>query len=231
MSEAEAIFLKPASRQNLSESISDSLRDAIFGGLFRPGQRLAEAQLASSLKVSRAPVREALTFLEQEGLVSRTPSGGTTVSHLSRQDVDEICTLRAPLETMAARLAIAHATDETWDELQANLKATERVSDARQLAQLDLEFHEIIVRAAKHGRLLASWQNLRSQIRLIMVQRNRADSNSRRGTVEGHRELFDALRAHDADRAASLLEFHLNAQHEWFVKSFTDTDDLGPERL
>src|SRR5580700_3667557 len=121
MSETESAFLKPATRQNLSDSITDSLRDAIFGGHFRPGQRLAEAQLATSLKVSRAPVREALSFLEQEGLVSRMPSGGTTVSHLSRQDVDEICTLRAPLEVLAVRLAIAHGTDDTWAQLKANL--------------------------------------------------------------------------------------------------------------
>jgi DNA-binding GntR family transcriptional regulator len=223
MSGDASIVLKPATRQNLSDSITESLRDAIFGGLFRPGQRLAEAQLASSLKVSRAPVREALTSLEQEGLVCRAPSGSTTVSHLSRQDVDEICTLRAPLEVLAVKLAIANGSPTAWAELKANLKATEKVDDPRQLAQLDLEFHELIVRAANHGRLLSSWSNLRSQIRLIMVQRNQADVTSRRGTVQGHRELVDAIVARDPARAAALLEFHLNAQHEWFIKSFTDT--------
>jgi DNA-binding GntR family transcriptional regulator len=222
MSEAAAIVLKPATRQNLSGSITDSLRDAIFGGLFQPGQRLPEAQLATSLKVSRAPVREALTFLEQEGLVSRTPSGGTTVSHLSRKDVDEICTLRVPLEALAVQMAIANGTESDWASLTANLKATEKVNDPGQLAQLDLEFHEVIVRAANHGRLLSSWLNLRSQIRLIMVQRNQADATSREGTVHGHRELFDVIQAGDADRAVTLLKYHLNAQHEWFIKSFTN---------
>ncbi|HEX4132293.1 MAG TPA: GntR family transcriptional regulator [Pirellulales bacterium] len=229
MSEAAFIDLKPATRQNLSDSITDSLRDAIFGGLFRPGQRLAEAQLASSLKVSRAPVREALSFLEQEGLVRRSPSGGTTVSHLSRSDVDEICTLRTPLEVLAMRLAVVNRTEKVLAELTANLKATERVSDPQQLAQLDLEFHEIVVRAAGHSRLLSSWLNLRSQIRLIMTQRNQSDSTSREGTVHGHLELFEAIQAHDADRAAALLEFHLNAQHQWFITSFTDIDVLDSE--
>jgi DNA-binding GntR family transcriptional regulator len=231
MPESESAFLKPASRQNLSDSITESLRDAIFGGHFRPGERLAEAQLATRLKVSRAPVREALTSLEQEGLVSRTPSGGTTVSRLSRRDVDEICTLRTPLEALAVRLAIAHASESTWADLKANLKSTEKVTDPKRLAQLDLEFHEIIVRAANHGRLLASWLNLRSQIRLLMVQRNRTDAGSFEGTVHGHRELVEAILAHDSARATSLLEYYLKAQHEWFVKSFTETDDVESTRL
>lgn len=229
MSETDVIPLKPATRQNLSDSITDSLRDAIFDGRFRPGQRLAEAQLANTLKVSRAPVREALSFLQQEGLVSRTPSGGTTVSDLTRQDVDEICTLRAPLETLAVRLAIANGTHAAWADLKANLKATETVSDPRKLAQVDLEFHEIIVRAANHGRLLSSWLNLRSQIRLVMVQRNQSDANSHAGTVQGHRELFDAIAAGDPARAVELLKFHLTAQHEWFVRSFFDADSVESE--
>jgi DNA-binding GntR family transcriptional regulator len=231
MSETESAFLKPASRQNLSDSITDSLRDAIFGGHFRPGQRLAEAQLASSLKVSRAPVREALSFLQQEGLVSRTPSGGTTVNHLSRQDVDEICTLRAPLEVLAMRLAIVKGTEADWEKLTANLRATEKVGEPRQLAQLDLEFHEVIVRAAKHGRLLSSWLNLRSQIRLIMMQRNQADETSRQGTVQGHRELVEAIQTRNSARAVALMEFHLNAQHEWFIRSFTDMDGAVSEAM
>src|SRR5439155_24684722 len=104
------LALRPATRQTLGEHVADSLREAIFGGLFQPGQRLAEASLASTLKVSRAPVREALASLEQEGLVSRTTNRGTTVISLSRTDVEEICSLRLPLEILAVQQAIEHGT-------------------------------------------------------------------------------------------------------------------------
>jgi DNA-binding GntR family transcriptional regulator len=218
--------LKPATRQTLADSITESLRDAIFGGLFKPGQRLAEAQLASSLKVSRAPVREALASLEQEGLVSRKASGATTVAHLCRADVDEICSLRAPLEVLAVRLAIAQGTEAHWAELAANIQATEKINDPQQLAQKDLEFHEAIVRAADHGRLLASWLNLRSQIRLIMVQRNLTDADSRRGTVQGHKELLKAIQARNAAEAVAVLEHHLHRQHEWISASFGSEMEL-----
>jgi DNA-binding GntR family transcriptional regulator len=222
MSQLASLTLKPATRQTLADSITESLRDAIFGGLFKPGQRLAEAQLATSLKVSRAPVREALASLEQEGLVNRTPSGGTTVAHLSRHDIEEICTLRQPLEVLAVRLAVVRGSDDDWAGLAANIRATEKITDPQQLAQMDLEFHEGIVRAAGHGRLLSSWLNLRSQIRLIMVQRNLTDADSRRGTVQGHQELFKAIRAGDADGAVAVLEHHLRRQHEWIVNSSAD---------
>jgi DNA-binding GntR family transcriptional regulator len=68
--------LRPATRQTLGANVAESLREAIFGGVFKPGQRLAEAPIASTLKVSRAPVREALASLEQEGLVSRASNRG-----------------------------------------------------------------------------------------------------------------------------------------------------------
>src|SRR5437588_782808 len=114
MSELASLALKPATRQTLADSIAHSLRDAIFEGLFKPGQRLAEAVLASSLKVSRAPVREALASLEQEGLVSRAANGGTTVTRLAVHDIEEICSLRQPLEVLAVRLAAARGTGADW---------------------------------------------------------------------------------------------------------------------
>ena len=128
------------------------------------------------------------------------------------------------------RLAIASGTEAAWAELKANLKATEKVSDPRQLAQLDLEFHEVIVRAANHGRLLSSWLNLRLQIRLIMMQRNQADVTSRQGTVHGHRELVDAIVARDPAHHCP-PDSPERAEHEWFIKSFTDVDIVDSETV
>jgi len=216
--------LKPVTRQNLSESITGSLRNAIFAGMFMPGQRLAEAQLAGQLKVSRAPIREALALLEQEGLVHRSPSGGATVSRLSRQDADEICTLRGTLEILALRLAMDRGTETMIAELAANIRETERAADPQQLAQLDLHFHEIILRAAGNGRVLSTWMNLRSQIQLIMVQKNVVDANSPRSTLVAHRAVLAAVQAGNADGAVALVERQLQSQHAWIANSFEVAD-------
>jgi DNA-binding GntR family transcriptional regulator len=220
MTEAVLFNLTLPMRQTLADSIAQSLRDAILGGQFRPGQRLAEGQLADSLKVSRAPVREALACLEREGLIIRRPGGTTTVTCLVRKDVEEICSLRVSLESLAVRLAIAKGSTAPWAELAANIRAAEATRDPQELAQKDLEFHETIVRAADHSRVLSSWLNLRSQIRLIMTQRNLADADSRRGTVQGHKELLKAIRAGDTAEAVAILEHHLQNQAAWIMNSF-----------
>ena len=217
MSEAAMFDLKPVTRQTLGDSVANSIRDAIFGGLVQPGQRLAESQVASTFKVSRAPVRDAFACLEKEGLVRRAANGGTTVALLTPKDIEEICTLRLPLELLAVRRVVRGGSAELWAQLAKNVRATEDGASPRALAQIDLDFHETIVEAADHARLLASWSNLRSQIRLVMVQRNLADDGSRRGTVRGHKELLKALRDRDEARAVGLMERHLQSQYEWVV--------------
>jgi DNA-binding GntR family transcriptional regulator len=221
MTDATTFFLRPPSRQTLTETITESLREAIFCRGFHPGQRVAEAQLAKRLEVSRAPIREALAVLEQEGLVRRTPAG-TFVTELSHADVLEICTLRHALELLAMRLALAQS-DATWrDSLADNIERTREAVDPTQLARLDLEFHEIIVRAAHHQRLLSSWLKLRSQVRLIMTQRNLTDARSRAGTIRAHGELLAAMGAKDIALPVTLLERHLQSQCEWIMGSFDE---------
>jgi DNA-binding GntR family transcriptional regulator len=219
--------LRPATRQTLGENVTDSLREAILRGLFQPGQRLAEARIASTLKVSRAPVREALASLEQEGLVSRTTNRGTTVITLSRKDVEEICSLRLPLEILAVRQAIERGTAEHWARLAANVRETEKARTPEQLATLDLEFHDTLMRAANHGRLLNTWLGLRSQIRLLMMRRNLSDADSHRATVRVHQELLEAIQERDLARAIELVETHHQRQYDWLIEGFDEVEAAG----
>jgi DNA-binding GntR family transcriptional regulator len=218
--ETLVLALTRPARRTLGDGVADSIRQAIFGGIFKPGQRLPEAQIARSLQVSRAPVRDALDALEQEGLVNRTASGGSIVTSLTRDDFEEICTLRLSLETLAVERLARRGTQEDWTRLANILRATEHVRGPRELARVDLEFHEAIVRAARHGRLLANWLNLKSQILLIMVQRNVSDDDSQRGTLLGHTELLAALKQRNAKSAASRLEKHLREQRAWVLENF-----------
>ena len=227
MPETIPFALRPTTRQTLGENVATSLREAIFGGLFKPGQRLAEASIANTLKVSRAPVREALASLEQEGLVNRALNRGTTVINLSREDVEEICSLRLPLEILAVRQGIKHGAGERWAELVANVQETETACTPKQLAALDLEFHETLIRSAGHGRLLNTWLSLRSQIRLLMMRRNLSDADSRRGTVQGHKELLDAIRQRDLAHALELVEKHHQRQYDWLIESFDQAEAAG----
>jgi DNA-binding GntR family transcriptional regulator len=218
--ETLAINLTPATRRTLGDGVADSIRQAILTGVFKAGQRLPEAQIASSLQVSRAPVRDALVSLEQEGLVDRTASGGSVVCNLTREDVEEICTLRMSLETLAVERLARLGAQQDWQKLRAIVRDTEHATGPQELARVDLEFHEAIVRGARHRRLLANWLNLKSQILLIMVQRNLTDDDSQRGTVLGHSDLLTALEARNAKSAAGLLHTHLQGQKDWVLGTF-----------
>jgi DNA-binding GntR family transcriptional regulator len=206
MSETFALHLPSGQRQNLGEHIADVLREAIFRRVFKPGQRLTEVAIASRLRVSRAPVREALAVLEQEGLVSRTANKGAMVPLLSAKDAREICSFRRALEVLAVRLAIPRMTEEHLTRLAESIRAQENAENAEQLTLLDLQFHEIVVRAADHARLLAAWWNLRSQIRLLLLQHNLTDAESPRGTVQAYKKFLEAIRRKDEVRAVELIE-------------------------
>jgi DNA-binding GntR family transcriptional regulator len=219
------IPLQPPPRLTLGEHVAESLRDAIFGGHFRPDQRLSEAQIAGSLRVSRAPVRDALAQLELEGLVVRINNNrGIAVRLLSHQDMDEICSLRYALESLGLRRAIQHATEEHLDHMASVIEETKQVTSAGQLALLDLKFHEAIVRAANHERLLASWLNLRSQIRLLLVQRNLDDTGTVQGTLRSHLALLDVIRKRDEKRALTMLGHHLHDHYTWFQETFPEAE-------
>jgi DNA-binding GntR family transcriptional regulator len=222
MLEASVLHLEPSQRQNLGESIAGVLRDAIFRRAYEPGQRLTEVAIAGRLNVSRAPVREALALLEKEGLVSRTNNKGAVVPMLSEKDAQEICTFRGALEVLGVRLAVPRATEEHLAQLAESLGAQERAKTAEQLTLLDLQFHEIIVRAADHSRLLASWLSLRSQIRLLLMQRNLCEPSNIPWTPRSHEHLVRAIRARDEAQAVRLAEQWAAEQCGWWLAYFRE---------
>src|SRR5258706_1103397 len=110
--------LVPPQRRSLAEDIVDRLREAIYSGQLTPNERLREEVLADFLRVSRGPIREALSQLEREGLVIKEPNKGATVARLSRQDLDEVYSLRLALEQLAIQQAVHHAESHHLAEMQ-----------------------------------------------------------------------------------------------------------------
>jgi DNA-binding GntR family transcriptional regulator len=207
----------------LAQGVADALREAIFQGNIQPDQRLSEAQIASTMKVSRAPVRDAVAELEQEGLLTRPAGRGVVVRLLGHRDADEICSLRLALERLAVQRVVRTLTPAQVSDLAAAIDEAKHVRGPSELALADLRFHETLVRAADHERLLTSWLSIRSQIRLLMVQRNLADAGTIRGTPRAHGALLAALKAGDEGRALALLERQLTDQYTWFLQTFPAT--------
>jgi DNA-binding GntR family transcriptional regulator len=217
--------LSPTVKRSLADDVVDRLRDAIFHGSFKPGEALREEQLAAMLDVSRGPVREALVQLEREGLVLVRRHRGATVARLSRSDLEDVYSLRLALERLAVQRATRYATDQDFAAMEAVLSAFDvalsRGPSEKEVAELDVRFHDLIYQAARHQRLYDCWTNLKSQIYLFLLSRNVVDPDFRAVTVKSHAALLEAIRTRNEARATVEIEDHLRGAYDRVVRAYS----------
>ncbi len=201
-----------------TESAAARLRQEILRGELAPGDLLAESAAAVRLGVSRVPVREALFTLEREGLVVFGPTGRAFVRGLTSADFEELFALRLTLEPMAARLAARRGRVDVLP-LEANIAATGRAKSIEEVTRLDLEFHELILRASGNARLLKLWLSLRSELELWLSRLHRQHQwktrRTREETVGAHRLLLSVLRKESPAAAERMMREHINGWRNW----------------
>lgn len=195
----------------LRQDILASLRKAILRGDLKPGDRLLEAEVATQMGVSRAPVREAVRQLEQEGLVEFQPHRGSTVLGVPDEEIDAIYELRAELEAKAIRRACERITDEEIEELGEHLRRMAQAVEVRDYSavfEADLQFHGTIQRIAGYRLLRRMWESMDGMVRVRSYQAFEGDTEAneyfRRTAVSSHLPILNALKARDprlADRA------------------------------
>ena len=211
-------------KRSLSDEVVVRLRDAIVNGKIAPGERLREEILASSMGVSRGPVREAIQRLEREGLVIIHPNRGATVARLSREDLDEVYSLRRSLERLAMREAIRKADAEHIARMSAlveEMAASSAVSITPQLAaDLDIRFHEALVDSTSHKRLIRTWMDLRPQIHLFLLSRTVANPDFREHLVRSHTEILNAIKDRDEARGVTIIDDHLKGAYVRVMNSY-----------
>jgi DNA-binding GntR family transcriptional regulator len=201
------------SRPSLADGVAEQIRGAILRAELPEGAPIAEAQLAGRLGTSRGPVREALFQLEREGLVVFSEKGRCRVRTLSPADFEELSTLRLSLETMSAGLAAERLTPADVAALEDNLRRCEKAATLEDLCHLDIEFHDLVVQAARHERLLICWRTIVRQVEWWLV-RNYRQLNAKAGTtrplvMRGQRDLYKAIRSGDPKKAVAELTAHI----------------------
>src|SRR5882724_7090830 len=172
--------------------------------------RLDERQLAHDFGISRTPVREAMAQLEREGFVRSVPRRGIYVVRKSKKDVIEMITAWAALESMAARLITANATTDEIASLR-RMFATFENGQARahldEYSEVNIEFHQTIIRMSKNGVLIDLAANLFTHMRMIrrktIGEQDRVDRS-----IRDHMNIIEALEARDTERAEDLVRNH-----------------------
>lgn len=217
-------LLVPQHKRSLADGIVQRLREAIFRGELAPNERLREEVLAEKLGVSRGPIREALAELEREGLVIKLPNGRAIVARLSREDLDEVYSLRLALEQLAVRQAAQHGDPDVLQEAQEVVNeiaaAVARGITEQEAAKLDVQFHDLIYKASKHRRLYSAWSTLRPQVHILLLNRYVALDDFKEYISIEHQFILNAIRNRDEARAVILITEHLTGAYTRVLKSY-----------
>lgn len=207
MSQLKAI----APTQPIRETVYQQLKHAVLTGAFATGERLLERDIAEKLQVSRTPVREALKRLEADGLLEAMPKQGLAVKEYSYDDIREIYMIREALECLAAEFAAINSTDADialLDGLVVEMDRLDNEADAERLMEVHRRFSEAYNRASHMPTLIHLIESLKDQVARV---RNVSLSTPARRTEtrKEHKELLDALRRRDPERASALTHVHI----------------------
>ncbi len=183
--------------------------EAIDTGIYRPGDRLVESELADRFGVSRTPIREALQRLETQSLLSRD-GRSLIVASLDHNQLAELYVVRGELEGLAARLAARHATPEEVRVLRDLLAADQAlVEDPTGLSRANRRFHKQI-HLASHNRFLVQQLDLVHRSMALLATTSIAAEGRGRDTLQEHAAIVTAIAAGDGDAAYAALRDHIS---------------------
>lgn len=188
--------------------------DAIEAGLYKPGDRLVESELAERLGVSRTPVREALQRLETQAMLRRD-GRSLIVASLDHNQLAELYAVRTELEGLAARLAARHATDEEIRVLRG-MVAEDRAllgGEPRALSRANKRFHKQI-HLASHNRFLVQTLDLVHRSMALMARTSFAAEGRDAVALDEHDQIVRAIEARDGDAAYAALRTHISKAFE-----------------
>ena len=176
-----------------------------------PGEiRLDERQLSQDLGVSRTPIREAMSLLEQEGFVKTLPRRGVFVVRKSKREIVEMILVWAALESMAARLVCQNATDTEIASLRRlfdDFREGPEADHLQEYSEANIAFHSAIIRLSKCQLIADLTKNLFIHMRAIRKVTISEDNRAQR-SIQDHMAIIEALEAREVERAENLVRQH-----------------------
>ena len=159
---------------SLTDEIADIIRDRILKGEYKIGEKIKENQIATELRVSRTPIREAFKQLENEGLIDYIPNRGCFAKGFTKQDIEDIYAVRKALEVLSVEWAVNRITPEEISNLQDQSDLMEFYTtrkDGRKVLEINTDFHDIIYNATGSrfmAQVLRSYKEYIEQTRKVL---------------------------------------------------------------
>jgi DNA-binding GntR family transcriptional regulator len=201
--------LAPAERRRLADIVHDAIRESIITGRLEMGERLVETRLAADLQVSRAPIREALMRLGEEGLVVERPHRGVFVRRLDANGLIALYNARLGIEPVALRLFMRaeQPAQPLRDHIDA-IQAAAHAGDAFTVARAELGFHRHIVEGAGNDVLRSIFNALEGQL-LMALALDDSSFEQLSGVADEHVPVVEAIETGDEDQAVRVFEQHI----------------------
>jgi DNA-binding GntR family transcriptional regulator len=205
--------------------VTESIRNAILVGRFRPGERLPERELCEMTGVSRTLIREALRQLESEGLIHVIPHRGPVVERLLPEQAEGIYQVREELEGLACQLFAERATDEQIKALQGAFEALKRVftrGNALERLAAKNYFYQRLLEGAGNEALTTTLRLLNSRVMLLRSTSMQAPGRTRKSVAE-LAGLMEKLVARDAKGARKAGSLHVRSAASVAIRILRDT--------
>lgn len=191
--------------------VQEEIERLIMTGELPVGSRINESDMAARFHTSRGPVREALRSLEEAGLLRTEKNRGMFVREISFEEADEIYELREALEEVIGRRVARRISPDGVARLRAMIEAMRVAAQAGNLehyAQLNLQFHDILLDTAGSGKLTETYQRLIKELSLFRM-RALDDGGGLRVSVDEHSQIVEAMASGDAERTARAMRQHV----------------------
>lgn len=206
------------SQYSVKRLLVEQIRNEIIKGNYAPGQRLRLRDLAAEFNISTQPVRDALSELEAEGLITSEPRRGAEVTQLSPAELQDIYDIRSTLEGMATRLAVPHLTEDELTALERLIEEMDaHMGEIIELVRLNFEFHTTIYQAANRNHLLDLIETLRHRTEYYL-HAYMIDLGGMPHAQEEHRAIVAACRQGDASLAADIMNEHITEAGQGIIK-------------
>jgi DNA-binding GntR family transcriptional regulator len=217
---------------SLKEHIYDVLKTSIMDlDIYDPetNLRMDERTLADRLGISRTPIREAIMRLEQEGFVEIAPRRGVYIKRKSLDEILEMITVWAALESMAARLACEHASDEEIAELRrlgTRFTKDHAKANLSEYSEANIDFHLCVLGMSKCQMLQDIAKGLFTHLKAVRRKAMRDSSRADRSVVD-HMNIIEAIESRNTELACELVREHTLRLHDYIRRSWKYI--IGPE--
>jgi len=213
--------------QSLTSVVHKAIEQMILAGELEAGERINENRLAARLSISRGPVREAMRALEQSGLVQVVANRGVFVRQLTLKEAVDAYNVRACLFGLAGQTLAGSITEPQIKSLSSLMVRMGSAKDRPKIDgyyALNLEFHARLVEFAGNKELERSYHGLVNKLHLFR-RRGLVTSHGVEDSYREHRQIFDALVAHDARASRRLMENHVLAGKERLLGSLREMEE------